>query len=176
METVHYYDSDQMYPLYGFAGKIAGAKHTSKCFALNGDILRPEVNGTENVLKAYDAALSKVMKSGPSTLASVVRKVVDQAEAEKVTQKNQAYKIHLVFTDGGIDDIQDVADQIVRGSEQPLSIVIIGVGDGDFSHMDYLDADKTALYSQVLKRSMSRDIVQFVPFRKFKSDLSEFAA
>ena len=64
-----------------------------------------------------------------------------------MTQKNQANKIHLVFTDGGIDDIQDVADEVVRGSEQPLSIVIIGVGNGDFSHMDYLDADKTALYS-----------------------------
>ena len=39
--------------------------------------MRPEINGTENVLKAYDSALGKVMKSGPSNMASVIKKVVD---------------------------------------------------------------------------------------------------
>jgi hypothetical protein len=47
----------------------------------------------------------------------------------------------------------------VRGSDLPLSIVIVGVGEADFSSMDLLDADEEPLYSQKFKRYMSRDIV-----------------
>ena len=47
----------------------------------------------------------------------------------------------------------------MRGSDNPLSIVIVGVGDADFGTMDQLDADVTPLYSQRYKKYMSRDIV-----------------
>ena len=65
----------------------------------------------------------------------------------------------MIFTDGNIDDIQEVSDQIVRGSELPLSFVFVGLGDGNFEHLKTLDADHIALYSKKLHRSMSRDIV-----------------
>lgn len=52
----------------------------------------------------------------------------------------------------------------------PLSIIIVGVGDEDFSSMDVLDADDDPLYSYVHKKYMERDIVQFVPFREFKDN------
>ena len=58
----------------------------------------------------------------------------------------------------------------MRGSDLPLSIVIVGVGDADFTSMDVLDADEEPLYSQKYKRYMSRDIVQFVPFSEFRRD------
>lgn len=38
-------------------------------------------------------------------------------------------------------------DEIVRGAELPLSIVIVGVGEADFDSMDALDADTEPLYS-----------------------------
>jgi len=61
-------------------------------------------------------------------------------------------------------------DEIVRGSELPLSIVIVGVGNADFESMEILDADINPLFSQKYKKYMSRDIVQFVPFRDFSGD------
>ena len=36
--------------------------------------------------------------------------------------------------------------------------------------MDELDADEVPLYSQKYHKYMSADIVQFVPFREFKSN------
>jgi len=48
--------------------------------------------------------------------------------------------------------MRETIDEIVRGSDLPLSIVIVGVGDTDFSSMDTLDADETPLYSQKYKR------------------------
>ena len=59
-------------------------------------------------------------------------------------------------------------DQIVRGSDLPLAIIIVGVGDADFESMEILDGDEEALYSKSFRRYMSADIVQFVPFNEFK--------
>lgn len=53
----------------------------------------------------------------------------------------------LIITDGVISDLQKTIDQVVRGSDLPLSIVIVGVGEADFSSMDVLDADDDPLYS-----------------------------
>ena len=49
-------------------------------------------------------------------------------------------------------------------------MIIVGVGDADFSSMDQLDADDEALYSQRYRKYMSADIVQFVPFEQFRRD------
>lgn len=38
-------------------------------------------------------------------------------------------------------DKQKTIDEVVRGADNPLSIVIVGVGKADFSAMDELDAD-----------------------------------
>lgn len=74
------------------------------------------------------------------------------------------------MTDGIINDMQKTIDQIVRGSTLPLSIIIVGVGNADFSSMDILDADDEPLYSNRYKKFMESDIVQFVPFSEFKND------
>ena len=66
--------------------------------------------------------------------------------------------------------MQATTDAIVKASSLPLSIIIVGVGNEDFSNMEVLDADDTPLYSNKYKKYMERDIVQFVPFRDFKQN------
>lgn len=96
--------------------------------------------------------------------------VADMAENERVSQLNQKYFIMMIITDGIINDMKKTIDEIVRGSGLPLSIIIVGVGNEDFSSMETLDADEEPLYSQAYKKKMERDIVQFVPFRDFKDN------
>lgn len=93
----------------------------------------------------------------------------------EVSQYHQAYQILLIITDGIINDMDKTIDEVVRGSDLPLSIVIVGVGEADFESMDVLDADTNPLYSKRYKKYMSRDIVQFVPFREFKNDAYKLA-
>ena len=50
----------------------------------------------------------------------------------------------------------------------PLSIIIVGVGDADFSNMDDLDCDDGLLQSIITNKKAQRDIVQFVPMNKFR--------
>lgn len=92
------------------------------------------------------------------------------AESENVNQMNQKFHILLIITDGVISDMQKTIDQIVRGSQLPLAIIIVGVGDADFESMDTLDGDDEALYSQAYRCYMAADIVQFVPFNDFKNN------
>lgn len=81
---------------------------------------------------------------------------------------NQKFHILVIITDGVISDMNKTIDQIVRGSELPLAIIIVGVGDADFESMETLDGDDEALYSQAYRKYMAADIVQFVPFNNFK--------
>ena len=51
-------------------------------------------------------------------------------------------------------------EAIINASALPMSIIIVGVGNEDFSSMEFLDSD-----GQLLRhngRSAARDIVQFV--------------
>ena len=50
-------------------------------------------------------------------------------------------------------------DQIVLASDLPLSIIIVGVGDADFSAMENLDADKSPLMHSKLQTYQARDVL-----------------
>jgi len=71
--------------------------------------------------------------------------------------------------------MQKTIDQVVRSSGLPISIIIVGVGSDDFESMDTLDADENPLYSQKYKKYMDADIVQFVPYRDFRSNPIQLA-
>jgi len=64
----------------------------------------------------------------------------------------------MILTDGEICDMRKTIDLIVAGSDTPLSIVIIGLGNDKFEEMNILDADDIALYDSQ-QRKMKRDIV-----------------
>lgn len=61
----------------------------------------------------------------------------------------------------------DTRDAIVHASHLPMSVIIVGVGNADFSDMQMLDGDDGILRSPK-GEPVLRDIVQFVPFRNFK--------
>lgn len=59
--------------------------------------------------------------------------------------------------------MEKTIDLLVDNCNNPLSIIIVGVGNADFTNMVRLDGDN-GLYSSKGRRA-ARDIVQFVPFR-----------
>lgn len=166
---LQFYNTNKQINLYGFGGAVPPySQRASHCFALNGDIFNPRVNGLEEVVQAYQNALKNVALYGPTHFSDILRQVNSIAESEQVSQYNQKFEILLLITDGIINDMAKTIDEIVRGSALPLAIIIVGVGDADFSNMDVLDGDDEALYSTALRKYMEADIVQFVPFNEFK--------
>ena len=55
------------------------------------------------------------------------------------------YQILLILTDGAIHDIIETKRQIVKLSELPASIIIVGVGNANFDSMEELDGDDALL-------------------------------
>lgn len=166
---LQYYDADKQIPVLGYGAAIP-SYGTSHCFAVNGNIFDPEVDGIDGVVEAYTKAINTVSLSGPTNFSEVIETVNKMTEQMNCSQQEQKYNILLIITDGKISDMKATTDQIVYGSELPLSIIIVGVGSADFSSMDVLDADDEPLYSQRFKKRMAADIVQFVPYREFKNN------
>ena len=74
----------------------------------------------------------------------------------------------MILTDGLINDMDETIDALVEASYLPISVIIIGIGYGDFGNMDILDADENPLFDKN-GRKADRDLVQFVPFYKFSN-------
>lgn len=127
------------------------------------------------MVAAYQNSLKKVNLYGPTHFSEIISEINGRCENCEISAYNQEYHILMIVTDGIINDMPKTIDEIVRGSVLPLSIVIVGVGDADFDSMDVLDADEEPLYSKKYRKYMSRDIVQFVPFREFRNDAYKLA-
>jgi len=170
------YDSDKLFTVLGFGASIPGVLgNTSHCFAINGNIFNPEIPLLQGVIETYKQILGRLSFSGPTYFSGIINYVNRMIEYETIYRGQNKYYILLLMTDGIINDMQETIDEIVRATSLPLSIIIIGIGNSDFSAMDILDADEVPLYSHKLNKRMERDIVQFVPFSKYMKDPIELA-
>lgn len=175
-EILQYYDSDKKIPVFGFGAKLPpDFKHISHCFALNKDIFDPEVKGIAQVVEVYKRTCKEVTFHGPTMFSSLIHMAACYASSRPVTQESQQYYILLILTDGIINDMDATLNEIVEASVLPMSIIIVGVGAENFEMMKVLDADDQPLFSKSTKKHMSRDIVQFVPFREVRENQLELA-
>jgi len=101
----------------------------------------------------------------------VIRKVTNSVRQEEQRGNKNLYTVLMILTDGIITDMPQTIDAIVDASDTALSIVIVGVGNADFSNMETLDGDDVKLRHSS-GRYGKRDIVQFVPFRDFQMSSS----
>ncbi|XP_027163140.1 protein BONZAI 3-like [Coffea eugenioides] len=163
-EVVQFYDSDRRFPAWGFGGKTFGGS-VSHCFNLNRSPTDSEVTGIEGIMAAYSSTLYNVTLSGPTLFGPVINRAAEIAGGSLSVNQNK-YFILLIITDGVISDIQETKDALVKASDLPLSILIVGVGGADFTQMEVLDADDGHRLESSTGRVATRDIVQFVPMRE----------
>ncbi|XP_078463049.1 copine-4-like [Lampetra planeri] len=173
------YDSDKMFPAFGFGARIPPEFTVSHDFPLNMDPDNPECAGEcagiQGVVEAYQNCLPKLQLYGPTNIAPIIAKVAKVAAEEEITGQASQFFILLILTDGVVTDMGDTREAIVRASRLPMSIIIVGVGNADFTDMHMLDGDDGVLRSP-RGEPTARDIVQFVPFRDFKSASPEALA
>ncbi|XP_018590093.1 copine-4 isoform X1 [Scleropages formosus] len=161
------YDSDKMFPAFGFGARIPPDFKVSHDFAVNFNEDNPECAGIQGVVEAYQNCLPKIQLYGPTNIAPIIQKVASSASREMHAKEAMQYFILLILTDGVITDMADTREAIVHASHLPMSVIIVGVGNADFGDMQMLDGDDGILRSPK-GEPVLRDIVQFVPFRNFK--------
>uniref|UniRef100_A0A803N7F0 C2 domain-containing protein n=1 Tax=Chenopodium quinoa TaxID=63459 RepID=A0A803N7F0_CHEQI len=165
---LQFYDSDKRFPAWGFGARPIDGP-VSHCFNLNGSKNYCEVEGIQGIMTAYTSALYNVSLAGPTLFGRVVTVAADIA-SKALAEGQQKYYVLLIITDGVITDLQETKDAIVKASDLPLSILIVGVGGADFKEMEFLDGDKGERLESTTGRVSSRDIVQFVPFRDIQGE------
>lgn len=76
-----------------------------------------------------------------------------------------SYSILLILTSGQVTHLEETKAALAKASESPLSVVIVGIGDGNFDDMRLLDNDIEG----------ARDITKFVEFNAFLGDKKTLA-
>jgi len=171
---VAYYDYDQLFPAYGFGGKFCGDNKASHCYPLNMNFNNPEIQGIEGIIQCYRNILNQTQLYGPTYFHEIIDRVVSIVKEDVQAENKMNYNILMILTDGIIDDMDDTIDSLVEASFLPISVIIIGIGDADFKNMDILDADDEPLVDRN-GRKTDRDLVQFVPFKKFSYNGEQLA-
>ena len=120
----------------------------------------------EPILQTYRNIIGQTKLYGPTYFHYIIDKVISLVKEDVIAENKMNYTILMILTDGIIDDMDDTIDSLVEASFYPISVIIVGIGDANFSNMDFLDADDTRLVDRN-GRKADRDLVQFVPFKKF---------
>jgi hypothetical protein len=163
------YDYDKLIQAFGFGARPVPNAPVSHCFALNGRDTNPECYGISGVLDAYRSVFQRgCVLSGPTNFAPIIRAATSLADFPTGSAALQ-YSVLLLLTDGAISDLADTIDAICEAAKTSLSIIIVGVGNADFSSMQVLDADVNPLVSSRGEKCY-RDVVQFVPFQAVRNN------
>jgi Copine len=110
------------------------------------------------------------MSVTPSVLVLSYRKLTHSSSSfppfflqKKAQREGQlSYTILLILTAGNDENIQETKRELIEASSGPLSVVIVGIGDADFSAMELLDEHDS-------QTERGRDITKFVAFNEYDS-------
>uniref|UniRef100_A0A9L0TH84 Copine-1 n=1 Tax=Equus caballus TaxID=9796 RepID=A0A9L0TH84_HORSE len=166
---------DKLFPAFGFGAQVPPDWQVSHEFALNFNPNNPYCAGIQGIVDAYRQALPQVRLYGPTNFAPIINHVARFAAQAANQRTASQYFVLLLLTDGAVTDVEATCEAVVRASHLPMSVIIVGVGGADFEAMEQLDADGGPLRTRSGKAS-ARDIVQFVPYRRFQNAPQEALA
>lgn len=140
-KTLAPFDDDNLIPCFGFGDATT---HDYGVFSFHGD--GSPCQGFEEVLSCYRKIVPHLRLSGPTSFAPIVEAAVDI-----VDRSGGQYHVLVIVADGQVTRSVDTdegdlspqerrtVDAIVMASAYPLSIVLVGVGDGPWEDMRKFD-------------------------------------
>ncbi|XP_050225012.1 E3 ubiquitin-protein ligase RGLG2-like [Mercurialis annua] len=167
-KTLAAFDEDNLIPCYGFGD---ASTHDQDVFSFYPD--DRFCNGFEEVLSRYREIVPNLRLAGPTSFAPVI-----EMACSIVEQTGGQYHVLLIIADGQVTrsvntesgqlstQEQKTVEAIVKASKLPLSIVLVGVGDGPWDTMKEFDDNIPA---------REFDNFQFVNFTEIMSKRTDTA-
>ena len=149
IDGINNFSSDQNIDCYGYGARLPQHDKTSNVFPINLS-KNPSCGGLEEVLKCYQNCVKDVTFSGPCNLSPIINHVTKHAQTFMVDGKQ--YFVLLILTTGDINDLEETRSAISAVSDWPISIVVAGIGNRDFSLFDELKVDNRTTTSSTTKR------------------------
>lgn len=170
--TIAKYNWDQIFSVWGFGGKMGGK--VNDFFQVG---LDSQVQGIDGILESYHDIFESDFEMGSKTiLAATIAHTTDDAQKkwDKALKSGAlSYTVLLILTNGDVKDTLETQEALLKASHKPISVIIIGIGDGkednDFESMRFLDDFATSVRGE-------RDVTNFVEFQKYKDDMDGFMA
>uniref|UniRef100_A0A158QBQ5 Copine domain-containing protein n=2 Tax=Hymenolepis diminuta TaxID=6216 RepID=A0A158QBQ5_HYMDI len=162
VEILQVYDSDELFPAFGFGTRVGSDGRKSHLFPLTGDLNNPNCEGVSGVLAAYSRVANETYGSAPPNFAPLIKHVNEMARTSRDSSK---YFVLLILTTGLVDDWVETQRAVIEASFLPISIIFIGVGGRKFEELQVLDQDFALL--KIGQEEACRDNVQFVEMRRF---------
>ncbi|XP_010904547.1 E3 ubiquitin-protein ligase RGLG3 [Elaeis guineensis] len=140
-KTLSTFDEDNLIPCFGFGD---ASTHDQDVFSFYPDE-RP-CNGFAEALARYREIVPHLRLAGPTSFAPIIEMAMTIVE-----QSRRQYHVLLIIADGQVTRSVDTefgqlssqehktVDAIVKASEFPLSIILVGVGDGPWDMMKEFD-------------------------------------
>ncbi|KAL4221123.1 hypothetical protein ACF0H5_019382 [Mactra antiquata] len=147
-ETLESFDDDGLIPAFGF-GDV-----TTRDRGVFPFLTGSYCHGFHSVLSAYDSIAQRVHLSGPTNFAPLINAAID------IVKNTKSYHILVIVADGQVLSEGATKKAIVEASNWPLSIILVGVGDGPWDMMEEFD-------DNLPERKF--DNFQFVDFHKVMS-------
>jgi len=126
--TLEEFDDDKLIPVFGFGDITTSDKGVFPFFPDS----RP-CHGFQEVLLRYTQITPGVQLSGPTSFAPLIH------EAIAIVKETRSYHILVIIADGQVSRPEETRQAIVQASSYPLSIVLVGVGDGPWEMMQEFD-------------------------------------
>ncbi|VFQ73519.1 unnamed protein product [Cuscuta campestris] len=140
-KTLAAFDDDNLIPCFGFGDATT---HDQDVFSFYPD--DRFCNGFEDVLSQYREIAPQLRLAGPTSFAPVIEMAMTIVE-----QSGGQYHVLVIIADGQVTrsvdtgrgqlspQEQKTVDAIVEASKFPLSIILVGVGDGPWDMMKEFD-------------------------------------
>ncbi|TKY68545.1 E3 ubiquitin-protein ligase RGLG2 [Spatholobus suberectus] len=140
-KTLAPFDDDNMIPCFGFGDATT---HDNEVFSFHDD--HSSCHGFEEVLACYQKIVPNLRLSGPTSYAPVIEAAIDIVE-----KSHGQFHVLVIVADGQVttnaaSDDGELSPQeaktikaIVDASSYPLSIILVGVGDGPWDDMKKFD-------------------------------------
>lgn len=140
-KTLAAFDEDNLIPCFGFGD---ASTHDQDVFSFYPD--ERFCNGFEEVLSRYKEIVSRLRLAGPTSFAPIIEMAMTIVE-----QSGGQYHVLVIIADGQVTrsvdtergklspQEQKTVNAIVEASNFPLSIILVGVGDGPWDMMKEFD-------------------------------------
>mmetsp|Transcript_44564 Transcript_44564/g.115889 ORF Transcript_44564/g.115889 Transcript_44564/m.115889 type:complete len:323 (-) Transcript_44564:359-1327(-) len=153
-KTLQPFDDDGLIPCFGF-GDDGSRDRDAFTFSQNPCV------GVDEVLRMYNSITPSMALSGPTNFAPVIYRSLD------IIRASWGYHILIIIADGQVTNQRATAAAIVEASKYPLSIIIVGVGDGPWDVMEKFDDElperrfdnvQFVNYNEVIKRAENEEV------------------
>ena len=125
--TLATFDDDSLIPVFGFGDSTTTDRSVFPFFPDRA------ARGFEEVLERYRELVPRVVMSGPTNFAPAIEASI------QIVERSRSYHILVIIADGQVTNRAYTEAAIVRASAYPLSIVLVGVGDGPWDMMEEFD-------------------------------------